>query len=644
MQVDDATVAAQSPALARRGFCTTTHDADPRAAGVPACAGGSARYSCGCSFLLARPALSSGATVRYRNTFLPTLKQDPADAEVVSHRLMVRAGMIRQVARGIYNFLPFGLRVVRKVEAIVREEMNRAGAQEILMPAICPAELWQESGRWDKYGKELLRIKDRYERDFCFGPTHEEVVTDIVRREIRSYRELPVNLYQIQVKFRDEVRPRFGLMRGREFIMKDAYSFHVDAEDCRREYEHMAATYRRIFARCGLETRQVESDTGAIGGSLAHEFHVLAESGEDAIVSCDRCDYAANVEKAEVAPPPDVPPQSSQPGPHKVRTPGKRTVEEVAAFLAVPPERFIKTLLYRTSRGDVVAVLVRGDHEVSEAKLRTALGADWVQLADAESVQRLTGAEVGFAGPLGLGVEVWADWGIRPLRDAVTGANETDHHLVHVDVSRDLSGVRFADLRLARAGDLCPRCQEGHFRSFRGIEVGNIFYLGTKYSAPMKATFLDAAGQERVMEMGCYGIGITRTAAAAIEQHHDDNGIIWPLSLAPAHVHIVPVAWNDERQRTVAERLHDELEARGVEVLLDDREERAGVKFKDADLLGIPFRITVGGKGLDRGVLELKPRSASRAEEIPVTDAVEIVAGRVHEGLAALAKGESVRT
>ncbi|GIW43134.1 MAG: proline--tRNA ligase [Candidatus Binatia bacterium] len=576
--------------------------------------------------------------MRYRKTFVPTLKQDPADAEVVSHRLMVRAGMIRQVARGIYNFLPFGLRVVRKVEAIVREEMNRAGAQEILMPAICPAELWQESGRWDKYGKELLRIKDRYDRDFCFGPTHEEVVTDIVRREVRSYRELPLNLYQIQVKFRDEVRPRFGLMRGREFIMKDAYSFHVDREDCRREYENMAATYRRIFARCGLDTRQVESDTGAIGGTLAHEFHVLAESGEDAIVSCDTCDYAANVEKAEVGPPPPHSGSGSTGKPEKVRTPGKRSVEEVAAYLATPPEQFIKTLLYQTSRGDYVAVLVRGDHEVSEAKLRSVLGVDGVQLADAESVQRLTGAEVGFAGPIGLGIEIWADQWVRPLHDAVTGANDTDHHLVHVDVERDLKGVKFADLRLARAHDPCPRCGRGQFRSFRGIEVGNIFYLGTKYSAPMKATFLDEKGQERFMEMGCYGIGITRTAAAAIEQHHDAEGIIWPITLAPAHVHIVPVAWNDERQRRVAEQLHDELEARGVEALLDDREERAGVKFKDADLLGIPFRVTIGSRGLERGTIELKPRAENQAREIPIADAPEVLAGIVHDAVAALSR------
>ncbi len=547
---------------------------------------------------------------------------------------MVRAGLIRQVARGIYNFLPFGLRVIQKIEAIVREEMNRAGAQEILMPAVCPAELWQESGRWDKYGKELLRIKDRYDRDFCFGPTHEEVVTDIVRRELRSYRELPLNLYQIQVKFRDEVRPRFGLMRGREFIMKDAYSFHVDAADCQREYENMAETYQRIFARCGLSTRRVESDTGAIGGSLAHEFQVLADSGEDAIVSCTACDYAANVEKAEIGSRGEAPTHKVAAGTlHKVRTPGKRSVEEVAAFLATPAEQFVKTLIYQTSRGEYVAVLVRGDHEISEAKLRQTLGVDWVALADADTVRRVTGADVGFAGPTGLDLPIWADHSVRTVRDGVVGANETDFHFVHFDAERDLGAVRYADLRLARAGDPCPRCKRGQFESHRGIEVGNIFYLGTKYSTPMKAHFLDAQGVERPMEMGCYGIGITRTAAAAIEQYHDDQGIIWPVPLAPAHVSIVPIQIQDERIRRVAERLHDELEGRGVEVLLDDREERPGVKFKDADLLGLPFRLTVGGKGLDRGVVEVRRRATGEVLEVGINDAVDKVTGLVRDAL-----------
>lgn len=570
--------------------------------------------------------------MRYRQTLIPTLKEDPADAEVVSHKLMVRAGMIRQIARGIYDFLPMGLRVVRKVEQIVREEMDRAGAQEILMPAICPAELWQESGRWEKYGPELLRVRDRNERDFCFGPTHEEVVTDIVRREVRSYRELPLNLYQIQVKFRDEVRPRFGLMRGREFLMKDAYSFHADAEDCRREYQHMADTYKRIFDRCGLGTRQVESDTGAIGGRQAHEFQVLADSGEDALVSCSSCDYAANVEKAEIGA------RRAAAGPaanplKKVRTPEKRSVEEVAAFLAEPAERFVKTLLVTTSAGETVAALVRGDHELSEIKLRTALGVAWITMADAPTVERVTGAEVGFAGPIGLGVRIIADQALRGLVGGVAGANETDHHYVDVSQERDFPDVPFADLRTARAGDRCPRCADGVFDGHRGIEVGNIFYLGTKYSAAMRATFLDAAGQERPIEMGCYGIGVTRTAAAAIEQNHDDNGILWPMALAPAHVVVVPVNFGDQRMRETAESLYRGLQGNGVEVLLDDREERPGIKFKDADLLGIPLRITVGAKGLDRGCVEFKPRSEAKAQDLPLSDAVESVTARVRAAL-----------
>ena len=574
--------------------------------------------------------------MRYRQSLIPTLKEDPTDAEVVSHKLMVRAGMIRQVARGIYDLLPLGLRVVHKVERIVRQEMDRAGAQEILMPAVCPAELWQESGRWEQYGKELLRMKDRYERDFCFGPTHEEVVTDIVRREIRSYRELPLNLYQIQVKFRDEVRPRFGLMRGREFIMKDAYSFHADADDCHREYLHMADTYRRIFDRCGLSTRQVESDTGAIGGRRAHEFQVLADSGEDAIVSCTQCEYAANVEKAEIGPSVssgDRSPGAAPAALKKVRTPEKRTVEEVAAFLAEPPERFIKTLLYLTNTGEPVAALVRGDHELSEIKLRSALGVEWVAMADSTMVERLTGAAVGFAGPVGLAVRMLADQALRGITAAVTGANETDHHFVDVDQARDFPGVQFADLRLARAGDPCPRCRTGVFAGHRGIEVGNIFYLGTKYSAAMKATFLDAAGQERLIEMGCYGIGITRTAAAAVEQYHDDNGIIWPLPLAPAHVHIVPVNWNDARMRKTAEDLYTQLQNAGVEVLLDDREERPGIKFKDADLLGLPLRLTIGAKSLDRGCVEFKRRAEAAAADLPLADAVERIGAIVRSGL-----------
>ena len=572
--------------------------------------------------------------MRYRHTLIPTLRHDPAEAEVISHKLLVRAGLIRQVARGIYDFLPLGLKVVRKVEAIVREEMNRAGAQEILMPAICPAELWQESGRWEHYGKELLRIKDRHERDFCFGPTHEEVVTDIVRREIRSYRDLPLNLYQIQTKFRDEVRPRFGLMRGREFIMKDAYSFHTDFTDCQREYQNMYDTYRRIFDRCGLTYRPVEADTGAIGGTMSHEFQVLAESGEDAIVSCDKCTYAANVEKAEL---PNRP-ESGVRGPgssslKKVHTPDQRTIEEVSTFLGEPPDRFVKTLIYVTDTGAVVAALVRGDHELSEPKLKTALGCQWVVLADEDTVVRATSAPIGFAGPLSIKATLVSDNALQGATGMVCGANERDYHQTGLDFGRDLANLRFADLRQARAGDSCPRCETGTLTTHRGIEVGQTFYLGTKYSKSLNATYQDAQGQDHPMEMGCYGIGITRTVAAAIEQHHDADGIRWPLPLAPVSVQIVPVNWSDEQSRVVAEGIYTQLLTAGVDTLLDDRDERPGVKFKDADLLGTPLRVTIGAKSLARGMVELKRRTEKQGTDVGV--------GQIVETLVSLSRGHT---
>jgi len=566
--------------------------------------------------------------MKFSQLLAPTLKEDPADAEVVSHKLLLRAGMIRQVARGIYDFLPLGLRAVRRVEAIVREEMNRAGAQEILMPVVCPAELWQESGRWQKYGPELLRIKDRHDREFCFGPTHEEVVTDIVRREVRSYRQLPLNLYQIQVKFRDEVRPRFGLMRGREFLMKDGYSFHVSTEDCLREYENMFEAYSRIFRRCGLDFRPVEADTGAIGGSRSHEFQVLAESGEDAIASCPKCGYAANVELAEVAA--DEAPSASGGKLEKVATPDRRSVEEVSAFLGVAANRFVKTLVYRTEAGEPVVALVRGDRSLSEAKLKNALGGVAVALADEATVERVTGAPIGFAGPVGLSVRMVADRGLRGIRGAVTGANEGNHHFVGFDLERDASGVEFADLVAAAAGDRCGRCNEGRFEIHRGIEVGQVFYLGRRYSEPLHATFLDPAGVERTIEMGTYGIGITRTVAAAIEQNHDAQGIIWPVPLAPFAAAVVPVNRADEAVWTASESIYRELLSRGVDTLLDDRDERPGVKFKDADLIGFPLRVTVGPKALARGNVELKARRAEKADEVPIGD----VAARVADELA----------
>ena len=560
----------------------------------------------------------------WSKTLIPTLKEDPADAEVISHKLLVRAGFIKQVSRGVYDYFPLALRVIRKIEQIVREEMNRAGAQELLMPISAPAELWQESGRWEMYGKELLRFKDRNERDFCLGPTHEEIVTDLVRRSVRSYRELPFNLYQIQTKFRDEPRPRFGLMRGREFIMKDAYSFHTDVEDCRREYDNMVQTYKRIFTRCGLSFRPVEADTGAIGGNQSHEFQVLAESGEDAIVSCNTCDYAANVEKAEVraARPAGRDIAEESPQLEKVSTPGKKSVAEVAEYLKLPVERFIKTLVFKTGSGEFVAALVRGDHEINDLKLRAVLGAREIALADEASVAAAAGAMPGFLGPIGRKLRMIADLSVHGMRAAVTGANEADAHFIQVDQERDFTPSAFADLRLAVSGDPCPRCDSGTLETHRGIEVGQVFYLGTKYSVAMGATYLDAEGRERPIEMGCYGIGISRLVAAAIEQNHDANGIIWPFSLAPFQVLLLPINYKDKAIREAADKLYQELQQNGVEVLLDDRDERPGVKFKDADLVGIPLRVTLGAKGLEKGCIELRSRRDSKTEEIPVADSV----------------------
>jgi len=561
----------------------------------------------------------------------PTLKEDPSDAEVVSHKLMLRAGMMRQVARGIYDFLPLGLRTIRKIERIVREELDAAGCQEVLLPVVTPAELWQESGRWDFYGKELLRIRDRHDREFCLGPTHEEVITDLVRRDVRSYRNLPLNLYQVQTKFRDEIRPRFGLMRGREFIMKDGYSFHADYDDCVREYEHMYATYARIFDRCGLTFRAVEADTGAIGGSMSHEFQVLAESGEDLIVSCNACDYAANVEKGETRVVGGAAFAASDL--EEVATPNARTIDEVTALMAEPAERFIKTLIFVADDAGVAA-LVRGDDQLSEAKLATALGAGVVRLADDGEIEELTGGPQGFSGPQGLaerGLRVVADLRLEGVTGMIAGANKKDAHVVGLEHGRDFSAASFHDLRAARAGDPCGRCETGELEQHRGIEVGQVFYLGTKYSKALSATVLDTDGNDVVMEMGCYGIGITRTMAAAIEQNHDDNGIVWPVALAPFEVVIVPVKWNDDLSREASERLYRELLDAGVEVVLDDRDERAGVKFADADLIGYPFRVTIGPRGLKTGTVEFKTRAESDASEISLDTAAATVAAAVKE-------------
>ncbi|MBW2512721.1 MAG: proline--tRNA ligase [Deltaproteobacteria bacterium] len=569
--------------------------------------------------------------MRYSQYFLPTLKETPGDAEVVSHQLMARAGMIRKVAAGVYDYLPYGLRAIRKVENIVREEMNRAGAIELLMPAVNPADLWQQSGRWQEYGKELLRFKDSKETDFCIGPTHEEVVTEIVRGTVNSYRQLPLNLYQIQTKFRDEIRPRFGLMRGREFIMKDAYSFDVDDAGADVSYKKMYDAYRRIFERCGLKFRAVEADSGAIGGSFSHEFMVLAETGEDAIVSCNCCDYAANVEKAELrAPNGEAPAPAMELG--KVATPNLKSIEDVAAFLNENPQKMVKTLMLQNEREENVAVLLRGDHKLNEVKLCNFLDCNHLQMADEALVRKLTGAPSGFSGPIGLTCRVLADQELAIMSDFGLGANEENFHLTGANHGRDFQVEAFVDLREAMAGDPCPRC-EGQLESWRGIEVGHVFKLGTKYSDKMHATVLDDQGKERILIMGCYGIGIGRTAAAAIEQNHDENGIIWPMPLAPFQVIVTLLNPNDETVMGAGEALYDQLVAEGLEVLLDDRDERPGSKFKDAELLGIPLRVTVGARGLKEQSFELQDRQTGEKSMLPVDGAAATIATQVRAAL-----------
>jgi len=547
--------------------------------------------------------------MRYSQYLLPTLKEIPSEAEVPSHQLMLRAGMIRKLASGIYSYLPFGLRAIRKVEAIIREEMNRAGAIEVLLPFVQPAELWQESHRWEEYGGELARLKDRHNRDCCLGPTHEEVVTDIARKEIRSYRQMPFNLYQIQTKFRDEVRPRFGVMRAREFIMKDAYSFDVDAKGNDESYQRMVETYTRIFTRCGLRFRAVEAETGLIGGSYSHEFMVLAETGEETIVSCTRCSYAANIEKAEFRRPlkeVQAPDKGIQKAIQKVLTPEKRTVEEVTEFLKVSPRDLVKTLIFESDKG-CFAALVRGDHEINEKKLKPLWDSENIQLASEETVEKITHAPKGFAGPIGLSIPILADLDIQEMVNFVTGANEKDAHLIHVNTGRDFQVSRFIDIRTFSPGDHCPRCGE-ETRLDRGIEVGQTFKLGTKYSKAMGATFLDEQGREREIIMGCYGIGVGRTVAAVIEQSYDQNGIIFPMPVAPFQVLLLPVNIKMDLLKETAERLYQTLSQNGIEVLYDDREETPGVKFKDADLIGIPLRITLGEKNLKKGLVEIKKR------------------------------------
>jgi prolyl-tRNA synthetase len=569
--------------------------------------------------------------MRYSKYFIPTYKETPAEAEVISHKLMLRAGMIRKLTSGIYTYLPAGLKALKKVENIIREEMNRSGAIELLMPAVQPGELWQESGRWEAYGRELLRFKDRHNHDACLGPTHEEVITDLMRREIQSYRQMPINLYQIQTKFRDEIRPRFGVMRCREFIMKDAYSFDVDESGADRSYEIMYEAYSNIFRRCGLKFRAVEADTGSIGGSFSHEFMVLADTGEDEIVNCVNCSYAANLEKAEVKWDGD---QSSvradaMKNLEAVETPNVRTIEELTAFLSLPAEKIIKTLIF-SSDGDVVAALIRGDHEVNEVKLKNYLGAEQLQLADPDLVEEVTGAPMGFAGPVGLKVKTIADNAVRALTNCVTGGNKVDLHLRNVNLERDFRADAFADLRLITPGDSCPRCG-GELLFGRGIEVGHVFKLGTKYSKAMQAVYLDEQGEEQFIFMGCYGIGLGRTVAAAVEQNHDENGIIFPISIAPFEVVILPLQMHEKHVVEASEAIYTALLDRGVDVLLDDRDVRGGIKFKDADLLGTPVRITVGARSLKDGQVELKDRSVSESTFTPIQEAPKVIIDKVKE-------------
>lgn len=565
--------------------------------------------------------------MRYSKLLVPTLRDAPADAEIVSHRLMLRAGLIRRVAAGIYTWLPLGLKVMRRVEAIVREEMDRAGAQEVLMPGVQPAELWQESGRWDEYGPELLRVADRHERAFCLGPTHEEVITDLVRREISSYRQLPANFYQIQTKFRDEVRPRFGIMRAREFLMKDAYSFHLDTASLDETYRVMHETYCRIFDRIGLEYRPVEADSGNIGGAVSHEFHVLADSGEDAIAfSADG--YAANVELA------GAPAAGPRPSPSaemaRVATPGAGTIAEVAAMLDCAESKTVKTLIVEGENDALVALVVRGDHELNAVKATKLEGvASPLTFADPDRVEAALGCGVGSLGPVGLGVRTVFDHAAASLADFVCGANEPGYHLTGVNAGRDFPEPEVADLRNVVAGDPAPD-GSGPLTIRRGIEVGHIFQLGTKYSEKLKATCLDEGGRAVTLLMGCYGIGVSRVVAAAIEQNHDERGIIWPDAIAPYPVAIAPINMHkSERLRTASETLYETLGEAGLNPLWYDRKERPGVMFADLELIGIPHRVTLSDRGLDAGVAEYRHRRDADSIEVPLAEVPEFLAARI---------------
>ena len=563
--------------------------------------------------------------------YSPTLRETPAQAEIISHKLMLRAGLMRRSATGMYTFLPLGLRVLRKVERIIREEMDAIGGQEVLMPIVQPAELWIESGRWNDYGAEMFRVKDRHGRQFCLGPTHEEIITALVRSELRSYRQLPLRLYQIQNKYRDETRPRFGLMRGREFVMKDMYSFDRDEEGLDQSYWAAYHAYERIFQRCGVEARPVEADSGAIGGDVTHEFMVLADAGEDLVLHCPTCAYAANAERAEGVP---VPKREIAPGElaslEERFTPEASTIEQISSFLKVRPEDCIKTLIY-VADGQPIAALVRGDHNLNEIKLQKTLRCETLELADDEVILKATGAPVGFAGPMGLKLPIYADYAIQNMVNAVVGANKVDCHMVNANLERDFNVKLFADLRETQPGDPCPRCS-GTLEGARGIEVGQVFKLGTKYSKAMGATFLQENGQETPFIMGCYGIGVGRTVAAVIEKNYDEDGVVWPLSIAPYHVIVVPVSMKDASQAEAAQKLYKDLQAAGIEVVLDDRDERPGVKFKDADLIGFPIRVTIGPKALEQGQMEIIIRTSKEKTNVPVDKVLPTIMSILKDG------------
>ena len=561
--------------------------------------------------------------MRSSRFLLSTLKENPADAEIISHKLMVRAGMIRRVAAGIYDWLPLGLRVLRRIESVVRQEMDSSGAQELLLPAVQPGELWRESGRWEDYGPELLRFVDRHQRDFCFGPTHEEIITTLAKTEINSYRQLPLNFYQIQTKFRDEIRPRFGVMRAREFIMKDAYSFDIDPKGMADSYQVMYHAYERIFTRLGLEAQAVEADSGTIGGNFSHEFHVIANSGEDGIALCSEAGYSANVEKVDLLPPTGD--RAKPTGEIKeVATPDQNTINSLCSFLAIEPQQTLKTLIVDGAKGVPVALLLRGDHELNTVKAERLLEvAKPLRMSTDETIRQVLGIKPGTIGPVGLDLELVADHDALLLSDFTCGSNAQDMHLQNVNWERDLPIPRSADLRKAIDGDLCPIDQSKKIRVRRGIEVGHVFQLGNKYSKSMDATVADENGESTFLYMGCYGIGITRIAAAAIEQNHDENGIVWPDPMAPFDVCIIPIGMGKSEQvSNIASSLHDQLTNAGFDVLLDDRDERPGVMFAEMDLIGLPHRLVISERGLKKGIIEYRNRKTGQSTDYPLADIV----------------------